>query len=88
MRVISAVRLVVLAFVAALLITALLQPTVARLKRHGRAARAWPPRSPRSLGFVVMGLVGWFVVWQVMENIDNLSDQVQDGIDELQAAGC
>ena len=37
------------------------------------------------LGFVVMGLVGWFVVWQVMENIDNLSDQVQDGIDELQA---
>ena len=34
-----------------------------------------------------MGLVGWFVVWQVMENIDDLSDQVQDGIDELRA-GC
>ncbi|MCZ9337649.1 AI-2E family transporter, partial [Streptomyces sp. TRM76130] len=31
MRIISAVQLVVLAFVAALLITALLQPTVARL---------------------------------------------------------
>ncbi|CAM5288599.1 hypothetical protein SFUMM280S_02184 [Streptomyces fumanus] len=30
-----------------------------------------------------MGLIGWFVTWQVMENIDNLSDQVQDGIDEL-----
>ncbi|OAH13780.1 AI-2E family transporter [Streptomyces jeddahensis] len=82
MRVISAVQLVVLAFAAALLITALLQPTVARLRRHG------VPRGPATaltaiLGFVVMGLVGWFVAWQVMENIDNLSDQIQDGIDEL-----
>ncbi|MGC9381129.1 AI-2E family transporter [Streptomyces sp. MH13] len=82
MRVISAVQLVVLAFVIALLITALLQPTVAWLRRHG------VPRGPATaltaiLGFVVMGLIGWFVTWQVMENIDNLSDQVQDGIDEL-----
>lgn len=30
-----------------------------------------------------MGLVGWFVVWQVQENIDHLSNQIQDGIDEL-----
>ncbi|WP_030666609.1 AI-2E family transporter [Streptomyces cellulosae] len=82
MRVISAVQLVVLAFVAALLITAILQPTVARLRRLG------VPRGPATaltviLGFVVMGLIGWFVSWQVMENIDNLSDQLQDGIDEL-----
>lgn len=82
MRIISAVQLVVLAFVAALLITALLQPTVAWLRRRG------VPRGPATaltaiLGFVVMGLIGWFVTWQVMENIDNLSDQVQDGIDEL-----
>ncbi|MFI6930282.1 AI-2E family transporter [Streptomyces sp. NPDC050287] len=82
MRVISAVQLVVLAFVAALLITAILQPTVARLRRFG------VPRGPATaltviLGFVVMGLIGWFVTWQVMENIDNLSDQLQDGIDEL-----
>ncbi|MDH6624803.1 putative PurR-regulated permease PerM [Streptomyces sp. LBL] len=82
MRVISAVQLVVLAFVAALLITAILQPMVARLMRLG------VPRGPATaltvtLGFVVMGLIGWFVTWQVMENIDNLSGQVQDGIDEL-----
>ncbi|MFD7875808.1 AI-2E family transporter [Streptomyces sp. NPDC059766] len=82
MRVISAVQLVVLAFVAALLITALLQPTVARLRLFG------VPRGPATaltavLGFVVMGLIGWFVTWQVMENIDDLSNQVQDGIDEL-----
>lgn len=82
MRVISAVQLVVFAFVIALLITAMLQPTVARLMRHG------VPRGPATsltaiLGFVVIGLMGWFVTWQVMENIDNLSDQIQSGIDDL-----
>jgi predicted PurR-regulated permease PerM len=82
MRVISAVQLVVLAFVAALLITALLQPMVARLKRHG-VPRGLATALSAILGFVIMGLVGWFVVWQVQENIDNLSNQIQDGIDEL-----
>ncbi|GGY90648.1 AI-2E family transporter [Streptomyces poonensis] len=82
MRIISAVQLVVLSFVVALLITAILQPTVARLRRHG------VPRGPATamtavLGFVIMGLIGWFVTWQVMENIDTLSNQIQDGIDEL-----
>ncbi|MET9501036.1 AI-2E family transporter [Streptomyces sp. NPDC006622] len=82
MKVISAVQLVVLAFVVSLLLTALLEPTVARLKRLG------VPGGPATaltaiLGFVVIGLMGWFVTWQVMENIDNLSDQVQDGIDDL-----
>lgn len=82
MRVISAVQLVVLAFVIALLLTALMQPSVAWLTRRG------VPRGPATaltaiLGFVVIGLMGWFVTWQVMENIDDLSNQVQDGIDEL-----
>ncbi|WP_149547413.1 AI-2E family transporter [Streptomyces marokkonensis] len=82
MRVISAVQLVVLAFAASLLITALLQPTVARLRRIG------VPHGPATaltalFGFVVLGLMGWFVTWQIMENIDNLSSQIQDGIDEL-----
>ncbi|MFJ3303191.1 AI-2E family transporter [Streptomyces sp. NPDC086549] len=82
MRVISAVQLVVFAFVIALLITALLHPTVSRLRRHG------VPRGPATaltaiLGFVVMGLIGWFVTWQVMENIDTLSNQIQNGIDDL-----
>ncbi|MFE1801457.1 AI-2E family transporter [Streptomyces sp. NPDC059517] len=83
MRVISAVQLVVLAFVAALLITALLQPTVARLRGYG-FPRGLATALTAILGFVIMGLVGWFVVWQVMENINNLADQIQDGIDELQ----
>ncbi|WP_338672535.1 AI-2E family transporter [Streptomyces sp. SCSIO 30461] len=82
MRVISAVQLVVLAFVAALLITALLQPTVARLKGLG-LPRGLATAVTAILGFVVMGLVGWFVVWQVLDNLDNLADRVKDGIEEL-----
>ncbi|MEV7846070.1 MULTISPECIES: AI-2E family transporter [Streptomyces] len=82
MQIITAVQLVVLAFSAALLITAMLQPTVVRLKRfglpHGLATAV-----TAVLGFVIIGLVGWFVVWQVMENLDTLSDRVRDGIDEL-----
>ncbi|MEV7196664.1 AI-2E family transporter [Streptomyces sp. NPDC093510] len=82
MKVISAVQLVVLAFVAALLITALLQPTVARLRNLG-LPRGLATAVTAILGFVIMGLVGWFVVWQVMENADELSRQVQDGIEDL-----
>ena len=82
MRVISAVQLVVFAFVVALLITAMLQPTVARLMRHG-VPRGFATTLTAILGFVVIGLMGWFVTWQVMENIDTLSDQIQNGIDDL-----
>ncbi|WP_443047931.1 AI-2E family transporter [Streptomyces sp. H39-S7] len=82
MRIIGAIQLVVLSFVAALLITALLQPVVGRLKRAG---------VPRGLatgitfvgGFVLMGLVGWFVVWQVMDNVDDLSTKLTDGVAEM-----
>jgi putative heme transporter len=82
MRVISAVQLVVLAFTIALLLTALLQPAVAWLRRRG-VPRGLATALTAILGFVVIGLMGWFVTWQVMENIDNLSNQIQDGIDEL-----
>ncbi|MFF1920695.1 AI-2E family transporter [Streptomyces sp. NPDC058221] len=82
MRVISAVQLVVLAFVAALLVTAMLQPTVARLRRYG-LPRGLATAVTAILGFVIMGLVGWFVVWQVMDNLDTLSDKVRTGIEDL-----
>ncbi|MEU8544296.1 AI-2E family transporter [Streptomyces sp. NPDC048717] len=82
MKVISSVQLVVLAFVAGLLITALLQPIVALLRRKGMP-RGLATAVTAVTGFVVMGLVGWFVVWQVMDNIDSLSDRVRDGIEEL-----
>ncbi|UQX04497.1 AI-2E family transporter [Streptomyces sp. RerS4] len=82
MRVIGSVRLVVLAFVVALLITALLQPTVARLHRTG-LPRALATVVTALCGFVVLGLVGWFVVWQVLENLDSLSGRLQEGVEEL-----
>ncbi|MDI5970034.1 AI-2E family transporter [Streptomyces sp. SL13] len=82
MRVIGALELVVLAFVAALLITALLQPVVARLRRAG-VPRGLATAITFISGFVVMGLVGWFVVWQVIENTDQLSDQLQNGVGQL-----
>lgn len=81
-RVITTIELVVLAFIAATLITALLQPTVGWLRARGL------PRGPATAltfigGFVVMGLVGWFVVWQVQDNIDSVSSRIQEGITEL-----
>ncbi|MFI2202155.1 AI-2E family transporter [Streptomyces sp. NPDC020192] len=82
MKVISSVQLVVFAFVIALLVTALLQPTVARLTRRG-VPRGIATALTAISGFVVIGLMGWFVTWQVMENIDTLSNQIQHGIDDL-----
>ncbi|GAA0555419.1 hypothetical protein GCM10010390_66920 [Streptomyces mordarskii] len=82
MRVISSVQLVVLSFTVALLITALLEPTVTRLRRRG-VPRGLATTLTFIAGFVVMGLVVWFVVWQVMENVDEVSGEVQAGIDDL-----
>ncbi|AEM81090.1 AI-2E family transporter [Streptomyces violaceusniger] len=82
MRVISSVELVVLSFTVALLITALLEPTVTRLRRRG-VPRGLATALTFIAGFVVMGLVVWFVVWQVMENVDEVSGEVQAGIDDL-----
>lgn len=81
-RAITSVELVVLAFVAALLITALLQPTVAWLRNRGL------PRGPATAltfigGFILMGLVGWFVVWQVQDNVDLISSRIQEGISDM-----
>lgn len=81
-KVISAVSLLVLAFTVGLLFTALLQPTVARLRRLG-IGRGLATMITFITGVAALGLVGWFVVWQVMENLDDLTKQVQGGIEEL-----
>ncbi|NLU66627.1 AI-2E family transporter [Streptomyces sp. HNM0574] len=81
-QIISSISLLILAFSAGLLITALLQPTVARLRRLG-LGRGLATAVTFISGFIIMGLVGWFVVAQVMENLPTLTDRVQDGIEEL-----
>ncbi|MFF4243406.1 AI-2E family transporter [Streptomyces sp. NPDC001822] len=81
-QIISAVHIIALALVAALLITALLQPTVARLNRHG-VPQGFATALTALCGFVLLGLVGWFVVWQVMDNFDDLSGRIEDGVDDL-----
>ncbi|UED84397.1 AI-2E family transporter [Streptomyces profundus] len=81
-QVVSAVSLLVISFAAGLLITALLQPFVGWLKRMGFSGGAATAVTAFG-GFGVMGLIGWFVVWQVVDNSDRLVDQVQEGIEEL-----
>ncbi|MFX4294961.1 AI-2E family transporter [Streptomyces bohaiensis] len=82
MQVVDAISLLVISFAAGLLVTALLQPFTGRLKQMG-LGRGAATAVTSFTGFGVIGLVGWFVVWQVMENIDNLVESVTDGINEL-----
>lgn len=81
-QVVDAISLLVISFASGLLITALLQPFTGRLKRMG-LGRGAATAVTSFTGFGVMGLVGWFVVWQVMENVDDLTESVTEGINEL-----
>ncbi|MFJ2864795.1 AI-2E family transporter [Kitasatospora sp. NPDC087314] len=80
--IVDMLRLVAFAVLASLLISALLEPTVSWLRRHG---------VPRSLaagavflsGLAGIGLVGWFVVWQVSTNLSKVTSRVQDGVNTL-----
>lgn len=80
--VVDMLRLVAFALLAGVLISALLEPTVSWLKRHG---------VPRSLaatvtfltGLAGICLVGWFVFWQVSTNITEVSNQASNGVQTL-----
>lgn len=81
-RVVDMLRLVAFAVLAALLISALLQPTVSRLRRVG------VPRPLAALitflsGVAGIGLVGWFVVGQVSANLTTVASRVQEGVNRL-----
>ncbi|MEU9075754.1 AI-2E family transporter [Kitasatospora sp. NPDC004745] len=80
--IVDMLRLVAFAVLASLLISALLEPSVSWLRRRG---------VPRSLaaggvflsGLAGIGLVGWFVVWQVTTNLSKVTTQVKDGVNQL-----
>jgi predicted PurR-regulated permease PerM len=81
-QVVGAISLLVVAFTAGLLITALLQPFAGWLKRLGFGRGASTAITALG-GVAVIGLLGWFVVWQVIDNSEDLTGEVQDGIDRL-----
>ena len=81
-QVIGTISMMVVAFSAGLLITALLQPTVSRLKRWG-LGRGLATAAVFIGGFGIMALIGWFVVWQVIENQEGRGKPVQCGFNGL-----
>ncbi|MHA6762651.1 AI-2E family transporter [Streptacidiphilus sp. PAMC 29251] len=81
-QVVQTLRIVALAFVASLLITALLQPTVTWLHRHG-VPRALAAVLTFLSGLIGIGLVGWFVGWQVSTNLNQVTDHIQTAITQI-----
>ncbi|GAA1174356.1 AI-2E family transporter [Kitasatospora gansuensis] len=81
-RVVDMLRLVAFAVLAALLISALLEPTVSWLRRHG-VPRSLAAAGTFLSGVAGIGLVGWFVVWQVTTNLHSVTDQVQEGVERI-----
>ncbi|WP_280725440.1 AI-2E family transporter [Kitasatospora sp. MAA4] len=80
--VVDMLRLVAFAILAGLLVSALLEPSVSWLRRHG-VPRSLAAAGTFLSGLAGIGLVGWFVVWQVTSNLDNVSHQAQQGIGKL-----
>ncbi|WP_371498852.1 AI-2E family transporter [Kitasatospora sp. NBC_00374] len=81
-RVVDMLRLVAFAVLAALLISALLEPTVSWLRRLG-VPRSLAAAGTFLSGIAGIGLVGWFVVWQVSTNLESVTRKVQAGVNQL-----
>ncbi|WP_327068665.1 AI-2E family transporter [Kitasatospora sp. NBC_01250] len=81
-QVVDMLRLVAFAILAGLLISALLEPTVSWLKRHG-VPRVVAAAGTFLMGLAGIGLVGWFVFWQVSTNLGEVSKQATAGINQL-----
>ena len=81
-RVVQTLHIVAFAFIAALLISALLQPTVSRLQSLG-LPRALAAAVTFVGGLIGIGLVGWFVGWQVSTNLGEVTNKVQSGIAQI-----
>jgi predicted PurR-regulated permease PerM len=81
-RVVDMLRLVAFAVLASLLISALLEPTVSWLRRHG-VPRSLAAAGTFLSGVAGIGLVGWFVIWQVTTNLSSVTGKVQAGVNQL-----
>lgn len=78
----NAVSLVTITVIVAVMITALLQPAVALMTRHGI------PRIPAAILVFVLGMTAlaaaiWFVIQQVSANASELGVQLLDALDSI-----
>lgn len=80
--VVDMLRLVALSMLASLLITALLEPSVSWLRGRG-VPRALAAGGVFLSGLAGIGLVGWFVVWQVTDNAGTVTTKVKTGVDQM-----
>jgi predicted PurR-regulated permease PerM len=80
--VVDMLRLVAFAILAGLLISAFLEPTVSWLRRHG-VPRALAALGTFLAGLTGMGLVGFFVFWQVSTKISDVSKNASAGVQQL-----
>jgi putative heme transporter len=81
-RVLSAVWLVVFSLVIALLFCAVLHPLEARLNRVMRGPRSLPTACTLLIGLAALGLVAWFVIWQISSHASELGDQLTNFVDK------
>lgn len=76
-RLLDSVGMVTVALVVAVMITALLQPAVARLE-HRAVRRPLAVTLVFVVGIALLGLVAWFVASQISSNIATLGSRVVD----------
>ncbi len=81
-QVVDMLRLVAFAVLAGLLISALLEPTVSWLRRHG-VPRSLAAAGTFLAGLAGIGLVGWFVVVQVTSNLSEVTGKASDAVGKL-----
>jgi putative heme transporter len=75
-KALSTVWLVVFSLVIALLFCAVLHPLESRLNRVMRGPRSLPTACTLLIGLAALGLVGWFVTWQISSHASELADQL------------
>ena len=73
---IAKLSLVVFALIISLFLTAILAPLERRLRRILPGPKSIPALIALLVGVIVVGAVGWFVVWQITTHGARLGDQV------------
>lgn len=82
LQVVDMLRLVAFAVLAGLLVSALLEPAVSRLRRHG-VPRSLAAAGTFMAGLAGIGLVGWFVVGQVTSNLSEVTGKASEAVGKL-----